>query len=79
MIPTNNPDFNVEKADKFRDTRSFPKSGVKAGVEDGLSMVENMTRGSVEAEMKNNTTNFRQDCIVSDAGKKDGKSFEFYY
>lgn len=77
MIGTNNPDFDVAKCDMFRDTRSFPKSGVKAGVEDGLSMVENMPRGSIEMEQKNNTTNFRQECIISSAGSKDGKSFEF--
>ena len=77
MIPTNNPDFDVAKSDMFRDTRSFPNSGAKAGVEDGLGMVENMERGSVEAEMRATTTNFVQACIESPAGSRDGKSFRF--
>ena len=79
MIPVNTPDFDTDKSAKHRDTRSFPNSGVKAGVVDGLSMVENLKRGSVEAEQMSHRTNFRQDYIESPAESKDGKSFKFKY
>jgi len=73
-------DFDVDKENNMRDTRSFPKSGLKAGVESGLGMVENLTRGAVQAQQQTSNSVFRQDsgdeAIGSDV---PGKSFKIRY
>lgn len=70
-------DFNADATNNQQDTRSFPNSGVKAGVEDGLSMVERSARGSIEPELKSSGDIFRQDLCTESAGSKNGKSFTF--
>lgn len=70
-------DFNADASNNQQDTRAFPNSGVKAGVEDGLSSVERSARGSIEPELKTSGNVFRQDHIEEAAGSKNGKSFTF--
>jgi len=72
-------DFDVDKANDMKDTRKFPNSGLKAGVESGLGMVENLTRGTVQSQQQTNNNVFRQECIDEAAGSKNGKDFKFRY
>jgi len=72
-------DFDVDKENDMRDTRNFPKSGLKAGVESGLGMVENLTRGTVQNQQQTNNSIFRQESIDEDAGSENGKNFKFRY
>lgn len=73
-------DFDVDKENDMRDTRSFPNSGLKAGVENGLSEVENLVRGAVQAQQQTENNIFRQaggdEDIKSDV---PGKSFKIRY
>lgn len=70
-------DFNADTTNDCKDKRSFPNSGVKAGVEDGLSSVERSARGSIEPELKTSGSTFRQECVTESGGSKNGKSFTF--
>jgi len=72
-------DFDADKENDMRDTRSFPKSGLKAGVESGLGMVENLTRGAVQNQQQTSNSTFRQECMDEDAGSNNGKNFKFRY
>lgn len=72
-------DFDVAKQSEFKDNRKFPSSGLKAGIESGLSMVENLPRGNVEAQQQANTSNFRQECSDEALGSKNGKGFTVRY
>jgi hypothetical protein len=72
-------DFDVDKENDMRDTRNFPKSGLKAGVESGLGMVENLTRGAVQTQQQTNNSVFRQESMDEDAGSENGKNFKFRY
>jgi hypothetical protein len=73
-------DFDVEKENDMRDTRSFPKSGLKAGVENGLSEVESLVRGAVQSQQQTNNNVFRQESI-DEPLKSDipGKTFKIRY
>ena len=70
-------DFNPDSSNKFQDTRGFPKSGLSAGVESGLSSVEAIKRGSIESEQMTKGTTFRKNEVEAAAGSKNGKSFTF--
>lgn len=72
-------DFNADASNEYQDKRSFPNSGVKAGVEDGLSMVERSPRGTIQPEQKTSGNTFRQDSVETSAGSKGGKSFDWKY
>lgn len=71
------PDFNVGATNNPQDTRKFAGSGSKAGVESGLSSVENMQRGSIQPEQMSKNANFVKDECFDSAGSSGGKSFEF--
>lgn len=71
-------DFNADATNKAQDTRAFGGgSGLKAGVESGLSSVESLSRGEVQAEQKTSGSNFRKDEIETSGGSKNGKNFTF--
>ena len=71
-------DFNQNGSNDAQDTRSFGGgSGLSAGVESGLSSVEKMKRGAVQAEQKTMGENFRKDACSESAGAKNGKNFTF--
>lgn len=70
-------DFNADSTNKNQDNRSFQGAGVKAGVEDGLSMVEKLPRGATQAEQQFHGANQRKDHVSESAGSKNGKSFTF--
>jgi len=72
-------DFNPEDHNKMQDTRSFPRSGVTAGVQDGLSMVENLPRGAKQAQQENHGNNFRQESGTESVAGKNGKNFDILY
>jgi hypothetical protein len=72
-------DFSVAKDAEFRDTRSFPGSGMKAGVESGLAMAESLTRGAVEVQQQTSNNNFRQESNDEALGSKNGKNFQVRY
>ena len=59
-------DFNPDSYSELRDTRSFPGSGLTAGVESGLGMHEVLTRGTVQPEQMNYGTAFRQEETMTD-------------
>jgi len=69
-------DFNADDSNKMAVNTSFPKSGLSAGVTDGLSMVESLPRGNVEAEQKTSGSIFRQEKITESVSG-NGKSFNF--
>ena len=56
---------------------SAPKSGAKAGVADGLSMVESLSMGEPQAQQKFSGDNLRQTPVKESAGSSKGKSFTF--
>ena len=71
-------DFNQDQSNNAQDTRSFGGgSGLKAGVESGLSSVEAISRGNVEMEQKTHGENFKKVEADSAAGSKNGKNFSF--
>lgn len=71
-------DFNQDKSNVAQDTRAFGGgSGLKAGVESGLSSVESVARGNVEAQQKTQGENFRKEVSHESAGSKNGKDFTF--
>lgn len=71
-------DFNQNGSNTAQDTRSFGGgSGLKAGVESGLSSVESLKRGSTEAEQQTSGVNFRKELCHDSAGSKNGKDFTF--
>lgn len=70
-------DFDPDATNNFQDTRNFQGSGSVAGVESGLSMVENVKRGSVESEQATMGTTFRREVGETPAGNKNGKNFQF--
>ncbi len=71
-------DFNQNGSNTAQDTRAFGGgSGLKAGVESGLSSVESLKRGSTEAEQQTSGVNFRKDATSESAGAKHGKNFTF--
>lgn len=72
-------DFNADMSNSGQDSRKFPKSGVGAGVESGLSSVESMPRQNVEPQQKTSGSVFRQECVDESAGSKGGKNFNFRY
>lgn len=72
-------DFNADASNNPGDTRKFPKSGASAGVESGLSSVDNMPRGNVESQQKTHGSVFRQESTDESAGSKGGKNFSFRY
>lgn len=72
-------DFDANKSNKTQDTRSFPDSGMKAGVENGLSMVEMLPHGGIQAEQQTDGNAFRQAPVDSDLGTKNGKNFTLRY
>jgi hypothetical protein len=69
-------DYNADDSNKMAVNTSFPKSGLSAGVTDGLSMVESLPRGNVEAEQKTSGSIFRQD-KVTESVSGNGKNFNF--
>jgi len=69
-------DFNADSSNKMAVNTSFPKSGLSVGVADGLSMVEAIPRGNVEAEQKTSGSIFRQE-KVTESVSGNGKSFNF--
>lgn len=71
-------DFNQNGTNSAQDTRSFGGgSGLKAGVESGLSSVESLKRGSTEAQQQTSGANFRKELNHDSAGSKNGKDFTF--
>ena len=72
-------DFNADESNTGQDTRSFPNSGLSAGVESGLSSVERNKRGAIQAPQETHGAVFRQDSIDESAGSDNGKSFTFRY
>jgi hypothetical protein len=71
-------DFNKDSSNSAQDTRAFGGgSGLTAGVESGLSSVEKLSRGSVEAEQKTHGDNFMRIETEESAGSKGGKNFTF--
>ena len=68
-------DYNADSTNKIQDNRSFANSGSKAGVESGLSSVESLPRGQVQAQQQAHGLNFRQERDDEAAGSKNGKSF----
>lgn len=71
-------DFNQNGSNTAQDTRSFGGgSGLKAGVESGLSSVESLKRGSTEAQQQTSGVNFRKEMHHDSAGSKNGKDFTF--
>lgn len=72
-------DYKQESLATLQDTRSFEGSGLKAGVESGLGMVENLKRGTVQAQQQNHGLNFRQESVDESAGSSKGKNFDFRY
>jgi len=71
-------DFNQNGSNNPQDTRSFGGgSGLKAGVESGLSSVESLKRGEAQAQQKTSGENFRKDATSESAGAKHGKNFTF--
>ena len=71
-------DFNQNGTNAAQDTRAFGGgSGLSAGVESGLSSVEKLPRGAIQAEQKAMGANFVKEESDSTAGSKNGKSFTF--
>jgi len=70
-------DFNPDAYNSVHDTRSFPGSGLTAGVESGLGTHEALTRGTVQPEQMSHGTVFRQNLEESPAGSENGKNFTF--
>ena len=70
-------DFNEDDSNKMTVNTSFPKSGLSAGVTDGLSMVESLPRGDVQAEQKTNGPNYRQEKTTGENVSGNGKNFSF--
>lgn len=69
-------DFNADSSNKMAVNTSFPGSGLTAGVKDGLSMVETISRGNVEAEQKTSGSIFRQE-KTTESVSGNGKNFNF--
>jgi hypothetical protein len=72
-------DFNTDESNSMQDSRSFPNSGLSAGVESGLSSVERNKRGALQAQQETHGAVFRQDSVDESAGSDNGKSFKFRY
>lgn len=72
-------DFNADKSNKYQDTRSFPKSGLSAGVGDGLSMVEALPRGMAQPEQQTHGETFRQKTVTTPLSEGNGKKFNVLY
>ena len=71
-------DFNKDASNTVQDTRAFGGgSGLSAGVESGLSSVEKLSRGSVDAQQKTHGDNFMRTQMDESAGSKAGKNFTF--
>lgn len=71
-------DFNQNACNDAQDTRSFGGgSGLSAGVKSGLSSVEKLQRGTVQAEQKAMGPNFMKEESDTSAGSKNGKNFTF--
>jgi hypothetical protein len=71
-------DFNKDSSNNAQDTRGFGGgSGLSAGVESGLSSVEKLSRGAVDAQQKTHGDNFMRTQMDESAGKKGGKNFTF--
>ena len=74
-------DFDADASNKYQDNRSFQKSGLKAGVENGLSMVESLPRGAAQPEQQTSGNAFRQQTSVTPASSdlNNGKKFQITY
>ena len=71
-------DFDQNASNKAKDTRNFGGgSGLKAGVESGLSEVEKLTRGSTEVQQQTMNANFNKEEHMESGGNKNGKNFTF--
>lgn len=68
-------DFDADATNNFSDPRSFPKSGLSAGVKDGLSSVENLSRGAIQQNQQSSGHDFRHAAFEESAGTSKGKSF----
>lgn len=71
-------DFNQDGTNKY-ESKGFPSSGLKAGVEDGLSMVEKLSNGAIQPEQESHGVVFRQQSNNESAGSKNGKNFTIRY
>lgn len=73
--PNSVHDFNADMTNDFHDPRTFPKSGLAAGVKDGLSMVEDLPRGALQTNQKSMGSTFMHEPFEESAGSSKGKSF----
>lgn len=72
-------EFPVDATNKYKDSRNFGSSGLTAGVESGLGMVEKLKRGTIQAQQETHGSTFRQASMDESAGSDNGKSFDFRY
>ena len=73
-------DFPADATNTLQDSRSFPASGTKAGVESGLGSVESLTRGAIQDQQRTVGTVFRQESVDETTGSEgNGKNFKFRY
>lgn len=68
-------DFDADATNKGGDMRKFEGSGLKAGVEDGLSFVEALTRNAVESQQETVGNTFKPHREDESGGSKRGKNF----
>lgn len=71
------PDYDADATNSMTVTQAYPKSGLSAGVESGLSMTESLTRGETQAQQKTSGLNYRKNESMESGGSKNGKSFTF--
>jgi hypothetical protein len=71
-------DFDANTSNNRIDDRSFPDSGVSAGVEFGLNSVEKIKLGNIEPEQETVNSVFKQGAREYPASEsKNGKSFKW--
>ena len=67
-------DFNADKYNSPAVSRDTTSSGLTAGVESGLSMVEGIPQGSIQPEQKTKGSIFRTETVETPVSH-DGKNF----
>ncbi len=67
---------NADTSNKKQVTNPAEKSGLVAGVQSGLGMVENLSRGEIQPEQKTHGETFRQESSDTPAGDS---GFKFRY
>lgn len=73
-------DYPADETNKYKDTRNFPASEVKAGVEFGLGSVEHLERGVIQPQQETHSNTFRQESgDEAPVSGKNGKSFRVRY